>query len=145
MAMRILVVNDTQEILETFRAVLETEGYEVVLSSFPINRMQEILQIAPDMIILDLLFGGEKQGWQMLQLLKMHRETASIPIILCTAAVNATREMEGYLVSKEVFVVYKPFDIDDLLTTISSAFKSHKYVSSHIDQEAHFKQEKQAD
>ncbi|HTK09964.1 MAG TPA: response regulator [Ktedonobacteraceae bacterium] len=143
--MRILVVNDTQEILETFRAVLETEGYEVVLSSFPINRMQEILQIAPDMIILDLLFGGEKQGWQMLQLLKMHRETASIPIILCTAAVNATREMEGYLVSKEVFVVYKPFDIDDLLTTISSAFKSHKHVSSHIDQEAHFKQEKQAD
>jgi DNA-binding response OmpR family regulator len=32
MAARILVVNDTQEILELFRMLLEEEGYEVVLA-----------------------------------------------------------------------------------------------------------------
>ncbi len=131
MTARILVVNDTQEILDTFRLLLETEGYEVVLSSFPFHKVKEITEVAPNLIILDLLFGGEKQGWQMLQLLKMHRETASLPVIVCTAAANAVREMEGYLVSKEVFVVYKPFDIDDLLTTVTTALQSYKNVSSY--------------
>lgn len=31
MAQRVVVINDTQEILELFREVLELEGYEVVL------------------------------------------------------------------------------------------------------------------
>ncbi len=35
MAARILVVNDTQEILELFRMILEGAGYEVILSGFP--------------------------------------------------------------------------------------------------------------
>ena len=34
METRILVVNDTQEILDIFRDLLEDEGYEVVLSSW---------------------------------------------------------------------------------------------------------------
>ena len=33
MATRILVVNDTAEILDMFRVVLEDEGYEVILFS----------------------------------------------------------------------------------------------------------------
>ena len=118
MATRILVVNDTQEILELFRMLLEEEGYEVVLSGFPIQQMSDIEQIHPDLIILDLVFGDQKSGWQMLQMLKMKRSTASIPVIVCTAALGMVREQEGYLVSQGVHVVFKPFDIDHLLTNI---------------------------
>ncbi len=118
MATRILVVNDTQEILELFRMLLEEEGYEVVLSGFPIQQMSDIEQIHPDLIILDLVFGDQKSGWQMLQMLKMKRSTASIPVIVCTAALSMVREQEGYLVSQGVHVVFKPFDIDHLLTNI---------------------------
>jgi len=117
-ATRILVVNDTQEILELFRMLLEEEGYEVVLSGFPIQQMSDIEQIHPDLIILDLVFGDQKSGWQMLQMLKMKRSTASIPVIVCTAALSMVREQEGYLVSQGVHVVFKPFDIDHLLTNI---------------------------
>ena len=35
MATRILVINDTQAILELFRSILEEEGYEVMLSAVP--------------------------------------------------------------------------------------------------------------
>ena len=119
MATRILVINDTQEILELFRLLLETEGYEVILSSFPMQKVQEIEQVKPDLIILDFLFGDKKLGWQMLQMLKMQRSTSTIPVIICTAAESAVRDQEGYLVSKGVEVVYKPFDIDTLLAVIS--------------------------
>ena len=124
MAARILVVNDTQSILELFRMVLEDEGYEVILASLPMQHVSDVEQIHPDLIILDLIFGSEKTGWQMLQMLKMYRATASIPIIVCTAAIHYAQEMEGYLVSKNVLVVYKPFDIEELLDAITQVLQS---------------------
>ena len=137
MKARILVVNDTQEILELFRMLLEEqEGYDVVLSGFPIQQIKEIELIKPDLIILDLVLGDEKTGMQMLQMLKMQRSTANIPVLICTAALQIVREQEGYLVSQGVHVVFKPFDIDDLLTNIKQLLlESHEHVSSVIKEE----------
>src|SRR5580765_7160562 len=82
---RILVVNDTQEILDLFQELLTEEGYEVVLYSYGIEDLSEIERVKPDLIILDHIIGGEAVGWQMLQKLKMKRSTATIPVIVCTA------------------------------------------------------------
>lgn len=131
---RILVVNDTQEILELFRELLEREGYDVILSGNPVQQVHEVEEIRPDLIILDLVFGDEKTGWQMLQMLKMKRSTAAIPIILCTAALAAAREQEGYLVSQGVHVVYKPFDIEQLLTNVKQLLESHEHSSLIIEE-----------
>jgi DNA-binding response OmpR family regulator len=127
---RILVVNDTQEILELFRLLLEEEGYEVVLAGFPIQQADEVERINPDLIILDFVFGDQKTGWQMLQMLKMKRSTASIPVIACTAALDLVREQEGYLVSQGVHVVFKPFDIDQLLANVKQVLESHEHIIS---------------
>ena len=123
---RILVINDTQELLEMFRMLLEQEGYDVVLSGVPILRVKEIEQIHPDLIILDMIFGDQKTGWQILQMLRMQRSTARIPVVVCTAALREVQEQEGYLVAQGVRVVYKPFDIDDLLTMIREALAAHQ-------------------
>ncbi len=135
MPTRILVVNDTQEILELFRILLETEGYEVILAGFPIQQIADVEQINPDLIILDFIFGDQTSGWQMLQMLKMQRSTASIPVIVCTAALNMVREQEGYLVSQGVHVIFKPFDIDHLLTNIKHSLETHKHLATLSDEE----------
>jgi DNA-binding response OmpR family regulator len=129
MAARVLVVNDTQEILELFRMILEGEmGYEVILSGFPIQNIDDI-----DLIILDLVFEDEKTGIQMLQMLKMKHSTATIPVIICTAAINSVREQEGYLVSQGVHVVYKPFDVEHLITHVKQLLESHEHISSVVE------------
>jgi len=136
MKSRILVVNDTQEILELFRMLLEEEeGYDVVLSGFPIQQVKEIEHIKPDLIILDLVLGDEKTGMQMLQMLKMQRSTAAIPVLVCTAALQIVREQEGYLVSQGVHVVYKPFEIDDLIVNVKQLLGSQEHISSVIKEE----------
>ena len=71
----------------------------------------------------------------MLQMLRMQRSTASIPIIICTAALDLVREQEGYLVSQGVHVVYKPFEIDDLLTNIEQLLESQEHISSVVKEE----------
>ena len=114
----ILVINDTQEILDLFREILEDEGYRVSLYSSGFNDIREISAQKPDLVVLDLMIGGESQGWQMLQKMKMARDTASIPVVVCTAAVGLARELEGHLRSKNVGLVLKPFDIDELVAEV---------------------------
>jgi DNA-binding response OmpR family regulator len=135
MPARILVVNDTQEILELFRLILEGEGYEVILSGFPIQQIHDVEEIDPDLIILDFVFGDQKVGWQMLQMLKMQRSTESIPVIVCTAALDMVREQEGYLVSQGIHVIFKPFDIDHLITSVKELLESHEHFAAKTEEE----------
>lgn len=114
----VVVVNDTQEILDLFREILEEEGYRVSLYSFAFNDINEMVELAPDLVILDFMIGGESHGWQLLQKMKMDRRTAEMPVVVCTAALQLMRELEGHLRSKGVGIVLKPFDIDDLLEQV---------------------------
>ena len=117
---RIIIINDTQEILELFRAILEEEmGHEVILDSYKPHMVEVIKDIMPDLIISDHVFGEEKIGFQLLQRLKMDRVTANIPVIICSAAVKDLKEMEGFLTAKGVGVLYKPFDVDELIQLVN--------------------------
>lgn len=123
MAARIMVINDTQEILELFDELLKEEGYEVLLYSQAIQDTTQIERLKPDLIIIDYIIGGEKIGWQMVQKLRMRRATAKIPLIICTAAIKEVREIEGFLRMKGIGLVPKPFDIDDLLEAVQTALR----------------------
>ncbi len=123
MTLRVMVFNDSKEILELFHEILTGEGYEVILGSFGIDDLPEIERIKPDLLVLDYVVGRERSGWQLLQKLKMRRSTASIPCVVCTTAIKLAQDLEGYLASKAVSVVLKPFDIDDLLTAIKKALE----------------------
>ncbi|MGN6485743.1 MAG: response regulator [Thermomicrobiales bacterium] len=120
-APHILVINDTQEILDLFRDLLEDEGYRVTLSSFAFQEIKDVVRINPDLVILDFLIGDEAKGWQMLQKMRMYRPTERIPVVVCTAALALVRELEGHLLTKGVVVVLKPFNIDDLLEVVRIA------------------------
>ena len=137
MAQRILVINDTPEILELFQEILSDEGYEVILYSYATHDTAEIVRHNPDLIILDYIFGTEKIGWQLLQKLKMRHDTASIPVIICTAAIREVREIEGYLLAKGVMVVPKPFDIDDLLLAVKNALVEPEVIATLVDKSEH--------
>ncbi len=126
----IVVVNDTQEILDLFRDILEEEGYRVSLYSYAFQEVGEIQSLRPDLVILDFVIGGEAHGWQLLQKMKMTRETMGIPVIVCTAALQLARELNGHLKAKNVTVVLKPFDIDDLLRAVASSLAKPNTTAS---------------
>jgi CheY-like chemotaxis protein len=119
---RVLVVNDTQEILELFEEILEGMGFEVVLMSYAPRELDRVREVAPDLIVLDFLMGDrELLGWQLLQKLKMDRRLDGIPVIVCTAAVKTVEEQQGYLTEQGVIVVLKPFNVDQLEDAVRGA------------------------
>src|SRR6476469_8941757 len=115
----ILVVNDTQEILDLFRMILEDEGYQVTALGFAVEDLRKIIDIAPDLVILDLVFDREYVGWQTLQNMKKHRATEKVPVLICTAEIRKAQEIQGYLTEKGVGLLLKPFDIDELLNQVN--------------------------
>jgi CheY-like chemotaxis protein len=135
MTLHVMVFNDSKEILELFHEILTDEGYEVTLDSFGIDDLREVERIKPDLLILDHVVGRERSGWQLLQKLKMRRSTAHIPIVVCTTAIKLAKDMEGYLTSKGVSVVLKPFDIDDLLSAIKKALEFNQSAVSFVEAE----------
>jgi CheY-like chemotaxis protein len=121
--LHILVVNDTQEILDLMQMLLEEEGYRVTTSLAALN-LERFKALAPDLIIQDLLFEGmQPEGWKFLTLARLDPDLARIPLILCTAAARLVSEeaMATQLARLGIRVVLKPFEIGQLLAVIEEA------------------------
>ena len=118
----ILVVNDTEEILDLFRDILEGMGHRMTAWSFSPDDLAKVTEIQPDLIILDLMIGPtELQGWALLQKIRMSPPTEEIPVIVCSAATNWVREQEGWLAANGVKVVLKPFKVAHLEHAVDQA------------------------
>lgn len=127
----ILVVNDTEEILDLFRSILEGLGHRMTAWSFSPDDLAKVTQVNPDLVILDVLVGPtELQGWALLQKMRMEPSTESIPVIVCSAATNWVREQEGWLAAKGVKVVLKPFGVNDLEHAIAQALSLPEVVAT---------------
>jgi CheY-like chemotaxis protein len=120
-----LVINDVPVLLEIMRELLEEEGYRVSLDTFSDmdlgKRFAELKRLKPDVLVLDLIVGGEVLGWQLLQMVKLDRATARIPVVICTAAARQAEELGPHLRTLGVAVILKPFDIDALVGAVAQA------------------------
>lgn len=119
----IFVINDEATLLSLMRDLLEEEGYRATLETFDPSgiegQLARLREVQPDLVVLDFLIGGELLGWQFLQCLRLQRDTAKLPVVVCTAAANTVAELGAHLTEQCVGVVLKPFNIDDLLAEIT--------------------------
>ncbi|GCF11029.1 response regulator [Dictyobacter arantiisoli] len=118
MTTRIFVIEDEPDILELYRLLLEAEGYEVHATDTVHDGLSHVKNIQPHLIILDLMIGLKQEGWDFIDLLKQQPSTASIPLILCTAAEHELQGKLDSIKTSTVDVVFKPFDVDELLRVV---------------------------
>lgn len=116
----VLVMNDDQAIVDVLRELLEDEGYRVSASIYLLD-LAKVRDLAPDAMVLDILFAGDSKGWPFITLARLDREVCRIPIVLCTAAVPTVEPMLAHLAAQRIRVVWKPFDLDELLAALRAA------------------------
>jgi CheY-like chemotaxis protein len=125
MKAHILIIDDDQSILEMMRLVLEEEGnYRVTTAESIFEDVADIERLQPQLILLDFLLQGRQTGWNFLQKLKLHRPTKDIPVVLCTAALSDVKDQEPILMQKGIPILYKPFDVDELLHIVAQVISS---------------------
>lgn len=124
MTTKILVINNSDDILALFKKILAAEDREVFLNFFLNSDLHDVQRIQPDLIILDYYVGREGVGWEFLQLLKMEDATAEVPVLICTTAMRLANEIAGYLATKRVYILRKPFAKRDLVAAVENALQS---------------------
>ena len=132
----ILVINDTQEILNLMQELLEEEGYRVT-TSLAILDIDKVKALAPDIIVQDLLFEGmQETGWKFLTLARLDPDLARIPLVLLTAATRTVNdpEMAEHLDRQGVGVVLKPFNIEELLSVLAETLTAQTLINQASDE-----------
>jgi CheY-like chemotaxis protein len=119
---QILIIDDQSQLLSLMRRILEDEQYQVYILQNGKDAFSQMKALLPDLLILDLKLGNIS-GQDVLKQLKEDTITAEIPVIVYTAAVleaeEVAREIENDpQLYQRVYLVRKPFELDDLLTLV---------------------------
>ena len=114
--MKILVVDDEQDILETVKARLESANYSVVTADTGNGGFKKAVDEKPDLILLDIML-PDIDGGQVAEKLRSNVITKHIPIIFLTCIVRDS-EMEGRDTIGGNMFIAKPFKSEELLAKI---------------------------
>jgi DNA-binding response OmpR family regulator len=110
----VVVVNDSPELLELAAMLLRDEDFDVKVAVIGTGAYDLIRATLPDLVILDVRL-PDVSGWDILQALKLDPRTSKIPVLICSAAVQELRALEGQLSRMGIDILIKPFAIDTLL------------------------------
>ena len=111
----VLVVDDDRGILSTVRDALETEGYTVATAPSGEEALSAVEQQRPDLIMLDVNM-PQVDGWEVLSRLRAAAGQQT-PVVVMTAGYGA---QDQALASGAQGYLGKPFDLDDLYTTVEA-------------------------
>ena len=123
--LRILVVDDEPDILETLKFSLSRRGFEVATAIDGLEGLEKAKRLPPDFMILDVMLPG-CNGYEVSRMLKewMDNDPQSIafPIMLLTARKVESREREKFIAtwSRADACMYKPFELDEIVSTIGA-------------------------
>jgi len=125
---RILVLDDDTDILAMLGDTLRYEGYEVVERTDPATALADLEHVAPDLVILDWMFGGQAVGLAVLEQLQRHPVTAAVPVLVCSAAHRHVQHVADALTARGVGVLYKPFTLDELFAAVATLLRSDDHA-----------------
>ena len=118
--MKILVIDDEQDICEILQYNLETEGFEVMTA----NSAEEALQLPLhefSLILLDVMM-GEMSGFQMARQLKDSPTTAQIPIIFITALDGEDSLVKGLNIGADDYIA-KPLSMKEVMARVRAVLR----------------------
>jgi len=107
--MRILVVDDEDQILQLVTSMLELEGHEIETASHGVEALLKVEENRPDAILLDIVL-PRMDGATVAQKLREDPATADIPIVFLTGLVDSDEvQRRGPIIGGQYFLA-KPFD-----------------------------------
>ena len=117
---KILIVDDEESICEILQFNLEIEGYEADVAYSAEQALKMDLK-SYSLILLDIMMGG-MSGFKMAQIMKKDPETASIPIIFCTAKDTEDSKIAGLTLGADDYVS-KPFSVREVVARVKSVLR----------------------
>jgi two-component system OmpR family response regulator len=116
---RILVVDDERSLRELVTTALEFVGYEVHTAANGYGALSSIVDVAPDLVVLDVGMPG-LDGLEVCR--RMRADGVRTPVIFLTARDGLDDTVEGFGVGADDYVT-KPFHLKELIARIQAVLK----------------------
>ncbi len=117
---RILVVDDEEDLCEILKYNLENEGFWVDTA----NSAEEALKLNLtdyNLLLLDVMM-GEISGFKMASMLRKDKATASIPIIFITARDTENDTVTGFNLGADDYIS-KPFSLREVVARVKAVLR----------------------
>ena len=118
--MKLLVVDDEQDLQEILKYNLEIEGYEVDTASSAEEALDKDLS-SYDLFLLDVMMDG-MSGFQMAMRLKAMPEVADTPIIFITALDSENEKVRGLNIGADDYIT-KPLGMQEVKARVKAVLR----------------------
>jgi CheY-like chemotaxis protein len=110
----VLVVDDDLGVQETLEAILEFEGYNVMVAGDGLEALKRLDEQVPALIVLDIMM-PRMDGFAFALALEERGLRPEVPILVLTADGRAQQKAER---ARAESYLHKPFEVTDLLDKV---------------------------
>lgn len=121
---RVVCIEDEQEMIELVKLILSRQNIEVVGALGGQEGLQKIEEVAPDLVLLDLMM-PEMDGWEVYQKMKASETMRDIPVIVVTAKAQSIDRVLGLHIARVDDYITKPFGPQELLESVQKVIDKH--------------------
>jgi DNA-binding response OmpR family regulator len=116
---RIVLVEDNEDLAFGLRATLEFEGYEVHVVADGRQAAERIAELAPALVVLDLMLPG-LDGYEVLS--RLRKAGSRAPVLILTAKGEEADVLTGFDRGADDYVT-KPFSTAELLARVRALLR----------------------
>ena len=123
---RILIIEDTESILDDIKLILSLESYDVLEARDGQQGLDIAFKHLPDLIICDIMM-PILDGYGVLNNLRLNHATASIPFIFLTAKSSKEDLRKGMISGADDYIT-KPFTSEELVEAVKTRLDKYKLI-----------------
>jgi two-component system KDP operon response regulator KdpE len=123
--MKILVIDDEQDIRDVLSRKLRREGFEVVLGADGLEGLKAFHSDKPDLVILDIYM----PGMDGLTVCNRIREVSDVPVMMLSAqAINERNIVDGLNAGADEYLI-KPIRLDEFVARVRALLRRSQLSS----------------
>lgn len=121
---KILLIEDELYLLKIYGNKLKRNGFDVSIATTGDEGLHKVMTDKPDLILLDLILPGGKDGFQVLEEIKKNPSTRKIPIIILSNLGQKSDIERGMALGAADYLVKADISLPNVVEKIK------KYLSS---------------
>ena len=132
---KILIIDDDPDFNYVMQTVLEAHGFEVATATTPEEGLSKVLNIAPDLVVLDVMMPTGYEGFDVAREIREEHDLTELPIVILTNVHNVRKVPYRFAPDQDYLPVDvfldKPVEPDALVATIKEVLGEHREEPEH--------------
>jgi DNA-binding response OmpR family regulator len=119
---RVLVIEDDAALREVLCDALDGAGYRALPSDHPVAPL-DVQQLRPSLVVLDLMLGGEPEGYGWLEAIRSWHSTKRLPVLVCSGHLAPEAPAAQRVQAVADATMPKPFALDEFLAAVAGCLE----------------------